>query len=331
MDGLEFNYAFMKIAILWDKRFDNNEFLNLSIDQNLSPFIELAEENGIEDMISYNLLENRADRDKFIIFCFLTFSLFNIREYIKMLWKYPKNKKYLFLFEPSVVAPMSYSKILHLFFTRVYTWDDSLINSKKYFKYIWPQSWNSFQESVPFHEKKNIVLMNANKFSLGKHELYSLRVDIIRYFEKNGIEFDLYGPGWGRANLYQRIFGYSPFPSWKWRAENKITTIANYKYNICFENMSDTPGYITEKIWDSFKAKTVPIYWGASNIEEYVPKNCFIDYRDFGDFSSLERFLSHITEDQYNTYIQNIEWFLQTEKAKKWFDQDWAINFIKNA
>ena len=45
--------------------------------------------------------------------------------------------------------------------------------------------------------------------------------------------------------------------------------------------MSDTPGYMTEKIWDSFKAKTVPVYWGASNIEEYVPKNCFIDYRDF--------------------------------------------------
>lgn len=38
--------------------------------------------------------------------------------------------------------------------------------------------------------------MNANKFSLGKHELYSLRIDIIRYFEKNGVEFDLYGPAW---------------------------------------------------------------------------------------------------------------------------------------
>ncbi len=136
----------MKIAILWDKRFNNNKFLDLNIDQNLSPFIELAKENGIENTISSDLLEMREDKDEFIIFCFLTFSLFNIREYIKILWKYPRHKKYLFLFEPSVVAPMSYSKVLHLFFTRVYTWDDNLADSKKYFKYIWPQSWSSFQK-----------------------------------------------------------------------------------------------------------------------------------------------------------------------------------------
>lgn len=320
----------MKIAILWDKRFNNNEFLNLSIDQNLSPFIELAKENGIENTISSDLLATRSDRDEFVIFCFLTFSLFNIREYIKMLWRYPKNQKYLFLFEPPVVAPMSYSRILHLFFTRVYTWNDSLVDSKKYFKYIWPHSWSCFQEWIPFAQKKNIVLMNANKFSLGKHELYSERERAIRYFEKNNIEFDLYGPAWWHPNLKQKILWYTPFPSWRWRAENKILTIAQYKFNICFENMSDTPGYITEKIWDSFKAKTIPVYWGASNIEEYVPKNCFIDYRDFWDFAKLEKFLSDITEDEYNIYIQNIEWFLQTEKAKKWFDRDWVVNFIKN-
>lgn len=93
--------------------------------------------------------------------------------------------------------------------------------------------------------------------------------------------------------------------------------------------MSDTPGYITEKIWDSFKAKTIPVYWGASNIEEYVPKNCFIDYRDFLDLEKLNSFLSTLTEEQYYTYIHNIEAFLETENAKKWFDRDWAVNFIK--
>ncbi|MBC7498174.1 hypothetical protein H7170_00860 [Candidatus Gracilibacteria bacterium] len=94
--------------------------------------------------------------------------------------------------------------------------------------------------------------------------------------------------------------------------------------------MSDTPGYITEKIWDSFKAKSVPIYWGASNITDYVPKNCFIDYRDFGDFQILEKFLSNLTEREYNTYIQNIESFMQTQEAKKWFDHYWATDFLEN-
>lgn len=320
----------MKIAIFWEKRFNDNKFLDLSIDQNLSPFVELAKANGMENTISSDLLATRSDRDEFIIFCFLTFSLFNIWEYIKMLWKYPKNKKYLFLFEPPVVAPLLYLRIFHVFFERIYTWNDTLVDGKRYYKFIWPQSRNSFLSWVPFSQKKNIVLMNANKFSLGKHELYSTRVEIIRYFEKNNIEFDLYGPAWWRPNLKQKICWYTHFSSWKWRAEDKIATIANYKFNICFENMSDTPWYITEKIWDSFKAKTVPVYWWASNIEEYVPKNCFIDYRDFWDFARLEKFLLALTEDEYNTYIQNIEWFLETENAKKWFDKDWAVNFIKN-
>ncbi len=45
--------------------------------------------------------------------------------------------------------------------------------------------------------------------------------------------------------------------------------------------MKNKPGYITEKIWDSFKARSIPIYWGASNIEEYIPINTFIDFRKF--------------------------------------------------
>jgi hypothetical protein len=94
--------------------------------------------------------------------------------------------------------------------------------------------------------------------------------------------------------------------------------------------MSNTPGYMTEKIWDSFKAKTVPIYWGASNIEEYVPKNCFIDYRDFRDFKKLESFLMTLNEDQYNEYIHNIEVFFETKDAKKWFDKDWAEDFLNS-
>ncbi len=320
----------MKVAIFWDELFNNNNFSNLDLDKNLSPLAEFTKKNGIENTISLNLLQKREDRDEFVIFCFLTFSIFSISEYLKMFWRYPKNKKYFFLFEPSVIAPISYWKIVHLFFTRVYTWHDWLVDKAKYFKFIWPQSWNGMKDPVSFAQKKWIVLMNANKFSFWKYELYSFREKMIRYFEKEKIEFHLYGPGWGKANLKQHILRYFPYPSWKGRVEDKIGTIAWYKFNICFENMSDTPGYITEKIWDSFKAKTVPVYWGASNITDYVPKNCFIDYRDFWDFEKLYKFLSDMKEDEYNLYIQNIENFLQTKDAKKWFDRDWAQNFLNS-
>lgn len=142
MDGLEFNYVFMKIAIFWEKRFEDNNFYNLNIDKNLSPFAEIVQINGSENTISVDLLESRINKDEFVIFCFLTLSIFSICEYLKLFWKYPKNKKYLFLFEPRVVAPIIYWKIIHIFFNKIYTWDDSLVDNKKYFKFIWPQSWN---------------------------------------------------------------------------------------------------------------------------------------------------------------------------------------------
>ncbi len=55
-----------------------------------------------------------------------------------------------------------------------------------------------------------------------------------------------------------------------------------------------------------------------------------IDYRDFNNFTSLEKFVSQITEGEYNSYIKNIELFLETKEAKKWFDKGWAEDFLKS-
>lgn len=54
---------------------------------------------------------------------------------------------------------------------------------------------------------------------------------------------------------------------------NKIETLRNYQFNLCFEN-SYTPGYVTEKIIDSFLGGSHPIYWGGApqqifNLTEY--------------------------------------------------------------
>ena len=57
---------------------------------------------------------------------------------------------------------------------------------------------------------------------------------------------------------------------------SKNQTMQMYKFSICYENARGLPGYITEKIFDSFLAN-VPIYWGADNISKHIPDECFID------------------------------------------------------
>jgi hypothetical protein len=89
-----------------------------------------------------------------------------------------------------------------------------------------------------------------------------------------------------------------------------------YRFSICYENVRDLPGYVTEKIWDSFFAGCVPIYWGASNITSYIPEDCFIDRRKFTSHDELYRFMVSMSESEYITYQERIEAFLVSEKAR---------------
>ena len=91
------------------------------------------------------------------------------------------------------------------------------------------------------------------------------------------------------------------------------------------------PGYITEKIFDCFKARSVPIYWGASDIEKYIPKDCFIDFRDFASYEDLLNFLTSIDEKRYNFYIDNIEKLLADKKfLSQWFEVGFSKFFLEH-
>jgi hypothetical protein len=46
--------------------------------------------------------------------------------------------------------------------------------------------------------------------------------------------------------------------SYKGKIDSKKDTLEKYKFSICYENARDTPGYITEKIFDCFFAANSP-------------------------------------------------------------------------
>lgn len=52
-----------------------------------------------------------------------------------------------------------------------------------------------------------------------------------------------------------------------------------YKFIICFEN-SKTTGYITEKIFNVFLSKSIPVYDGDPNIDNFINNLSFIQYND---------------------------------------------------
>lgn len=253
-------------------------------------------------------------------------------------------KNILLIIEPPIVNPFNHMRIVHKFFKKVYTCRDELVDNKKYFKFRFPKSSVGIKTQIKnFKEKKFLILINSNKLpfypfklmsTFGK-ELYSERIKAIEFFEQNiPSKFFLYGKGWNnpkKYNLKERILGYRKYQTYKGRVDNKLKLLSNFKFCICFENMTDIKGYISEKIFDCFKAKCVPIYWGAADIEEYIPKDCFIDFRDFDSFKELLIFLESIDENRYNCYIKNIEKLLADKKfLALWFEEGFSKFFLED-
>jgi hypothetical protein len=61
-----------------------------------------------------------------------------------------------------------------------------------------------------------------------------------------------------------------------------INVLNKYKFVICFEN-SYSNGYITEKIFNCFFARTIPIYKGDPDVCKYIRPSCFVDGRSQTD------------------------------------------------
>jgi alpha(1,3/1,4) fucosyltransferase len=215
----------------------------------------------------------------------------------------------LVLWEPPTVLPQQYSKYIHKYFKKILTWDDDLVDNKKYFKFNYAACHPMLKNIVPYSQKKFCCMICANKSSKYKNELYSERRNAIQFFEKKEMRkyFDLFGWDWAR-NGYKNYKGQIP---------SKINVLKNYKFSICFENTKNHKGYVTEKIFDCFQAGVIPIYLGAPNVTDYIPDNCFIDFRKFKDYKRLFSYLKHMTQVEYETYIENIRRYLDSKRSEE--------------
>ncbi|GBF74134.1 hypothetical protein PA598K_02465 [Paenibacillus sp. 598K] len=211
-----------------------------------------------------------------------------------------ERKMLLVLFEPPLVYEPNWSTANHRYFGKVLTWMDDLLGDEKYVKFHWSQS-DARYPRIPFEQKKLCTLINADKYYSHPLELYSERKQAIRFFEQRcPDEFDLFGRGWSSAD----------YPSYRGAVGIKGETLRNYKFSICYENARELNGYITEKIFDCFHASCVPIYYGAPNIENYIPSDTFIDFRKFPDYDSLYAHISAMSAEEHEAYLDRIEQFL---------------------
>lgn len=263
----------------------------------------------------------------------------------------PTYPVYVLLLESSAILPDNASPQWLAIYQRIFTWDDYLVDGNRYIKIYLPNRLHNFTD-LGWNGRDRlccVIAGNKSTWRRDSNELYSKRVETIRWFERHAPQdFDLYGVGWdvppaqpgylGKAwsrvapRLY-RWTGIQPFPSYRGRIVSKLDTLSRYRFCICYENVKDLPGYITEKIFDCFFSGCVPIYWGAPNVDEYIPRNCFIDRRQFSSHGSLYEFLVTMAESEYVAYQNAIQSFVSSEAAKPFYAEAFSstvINVIKS-
>lgn len=213
-----------------------------------------------------------------------------------LLAQIPKEKLVMFFWEPIG----KFHERIH-FFSKVYTHNDRQVDAgicdKLYYPFLVPVQ----EPIVPFEDKKMATLITFHWTSDREQVIYF-------YNNKPLGELEFYGydPGIFKDHpMYKgKIPGYHS-------GSQKNEVLRQYRFCYCYENCQ-IPGYITEKIFAVFKAGSVPIYYGAQNIESYIHSNCYIDFRKFRNHEELYQYLKNMDESEYNNYINNIKEFVKS-------------------
>ena len=264
------------------------------------------------ELVRTHTLKGLTDADLII-----TFDIpINCIEEIK---QYAPDKLVAFLWEPPSVRPYSYEKKYHALYHKIYTWRDDLVDNIKYFKFHYAVLQPMISPTITFNRKSFCTMICKNKESSHPDELYNERIATAEWFEHNYPDkFDLYGLWWDPKK----------HPSYKGAIEDKIAITSHYKFCICYENIKNISGYVSEKIFDCFTAGCVPVYWGANNITDFIPETCFIDRRKFASNQELYDFLVTIDENTYQEYIDAIKIFLSSKEAQKFSIQHLIHTFL---
>lgn len=202
--------------------------------------------------------------------------------------------------------PRNYNTAFFNNFDRVYTWNDDLVDNQKFFKFYYPYLTPMMENLPEFSDKKFCCMIVSN------WQIH--RLECVEFFKDHSSFLDIYGSG--LPYPYNQFDNYLGPIKGHHSGSEKYDTLKKYKFCMCFENTVGLRGYISEKILACFTSGCIPVYWGADNVTDYIPENCFIDFRKFKDYSELLDHIRSLSENEYQEYLKNIRLFLSSDKAK---------------
>jgi hypothetical protein len=241
--------------------------------------------------------------------------------------------------EPEVIRPQNFRADYLKHMSLVIDVGRSPFASKS--RMNWPQRWTlEHLESPKVASSERIdrfAIINANKMSFVKGELYTLR----RIAAQKSSEIDIWGFDWDiswfrRATkaleelLIPLKHGYGIKPaaikgwfrqplSFKGTSEEKLSTLASYKYSLVIENSIE---YMSEKLFDSLFAGTFPIYVGPNPVDFGIPE--FVAIHAKPDIDSIMKAIDQARAIELESWRASVLDWLKSEGV----EQAWSWPFV---
>jgi hypothetical protein len=261
----------------------------------------------------------------------------------------PAARAYVYLYENPLIRPLNRDRSALSRYARWFTWDGELLADPRAVRLLYPNRFEMREWPDPAERTLFCVLVASNKALaiVDPRDQYQARVRILEWYERTTPQdFHLYGRGWERpaalpgrwgriCNQFRKLWHRfrptsSPYATWRGPVDDKIALLRRARFCLAHENCRDLPGYVTEKLFDCFRAGCVPVYVGPAEIADLVPADCFIDARSFATPAELDAHLRGIDDGAYRAYQARIRAFLASPQARP-FSQEAFVDTIVDA
>jgi len=207
----------------------------------------------------------------------------------------------------------------------------------------WPQNIKKDPALNTERDKFKAVLINSNLISLENDEMYSLRRTVA--YKSNRV--DLYGYGWNNGvnkrikSLFIELKKYIKQPlkvnfkgikfyfrnqkNYKGSTNNKNQTLQKYSVALVIENCLN---YVSEKLFDSFSARCIPIYVGPNLADFEIPKNLYIQAEP--SYEGISKAIENALKIDFERWVIELNEWLRSDICKlDWSEETFLIR-LKN-
>ena len=174
-------------------------------------------------------------------------------------------------------------------FSFILTWDDKILNICENSIFLpFGHTWFKPEQYEKSHTKTFQISHLCGKLlkTYGqsiRHEILNRKDEIHQTLKF----YDVYG---NRHNIEDARLG-------------KEFIFSDSMFGVAIENTSHN-GYFTEKILDLFLLKTIPIYWGCSDIDKFFNSKGIIKFENADNFIYIS---NNLTEEDYLSKLNIIE------------------------